>query len=126
MRRGATVLAAGAAFALLVAANLAAKDMPKSTAERVVLQVEGMTCTGCEAKVERALEKIEGVQSVSADYKTGKVVVRTKGKVDKAALRKAVDKTGFKVVDKPGADHSKVKYKDCKGSGCCSKNKSSI
>ncbi|NOZ56106.1 MAG: heavy-metal-associated domain-containing protein [Calditrichaeota bacterium] len=124
MRRGATVLAAAVVFAFLMAGNLVAKDSPKGAAEKIVLQVEGMTCTGCEAKVERALQKIEGVQSVDADYKTGKVVVQVKGKVDKEALRKAVDKTGFKVVDKPGMGGTKAKHKDCKGDGCCGKGKS--
>tara|TARA_Y100000310_G_C20180290_1_gene577801 strand:+ start:202 stop:582 length:381 start_codon:yes stop_codon:yes gene_type:complete len=37
------------------------------------LKVEGMTCSGCEQKVEEALKELKGVRSVNADYETGKL-----------------------------------------------------
>ncbi len=124
MRRGVVVLAVAAVFALVISGSLVAKDSPKQAAEKVVLRVEGMTCAGCEAKVEKALGKVKGVQHVDADYRSGKVVVQVSGKVDKTILRKAVDKAGFRVVDKPGTTSRKAKHKDCKGHDCCGKSKS--
>ena len=126
MRKAITVLAAVAALTFVLAGNLAAKESPKTPSKQVILQVDGMTCTGCEAKVERALQEVEGVQKVDADYRTGRVVVRTDGKVSKEKLEKAVEQTGFEVVDKhdAGSEHSKdchdKQRKDCeKKGGCC-------
>ena len=126
MKKAITVLAAVAALAFVLAGSLAAKESPTAASKQVILQVDGMTCTGCEAKVERALQKVEGVREVDADYKTGRVVVRTNGEVSKEKLEKAVEQTGFKVVDKHGAgsEHSKgchdKQHKGCeKKGGCC-------
>ncbi len=42
----------------------------------ITLSVEGMTCTGCEALIERRVKELPGVESVEADHKekTTKVV----------------------------------------------------
>ena len=37
------------------------------------LKLEGMTCSGCEQRIEEALQELKGVKSVDADYKTGKL-----------------------------------------------------
>lgn len=37
--------------------------------------VEGMTCNHCKMNVENSLKKMEGVQNVTADPTTGKVVI---------------------------------------------------
>ncbi|MHA6631906.1 heavy-metal-associated domain-containing protein [Pseudonocardia sichuanensis] len=40
------------------------------------VQVEGMTCTGCEQRIGTALRRIDGVREVSADHTSGRVRVR--------------------------------------------------
>lgn len=42
---------------------------------RKILQIEGMTCTGCETKIENSLKKLEGVQEVKAIYSSSKVYI---------------------------------------------------
>ncbi len=37
------------------------------------IKIEGMTCSGCKQKIEEALQEIDGVENVDADYKTGKL-----------------------------------------------------
>ncbi len=37
------------------------------------IKIEGMTCSGCKERIEKALQEIEGVESVDADYETGKL-----------------------------------------------------
>ncbi|HHY64414.1 MAG TPA: heavy metal transporter [Clostridiaceae bacterium] len=39
--------------------------------QRVILDIEGMTCTGCENRIRNALEKLEGVTDVRVDYVAG-------------------------------------------------------
>ncbi len=41
----------------------------------VLLQVEGMTCTGCEERIGKVLGRLEGVREARADHRTGQVRV---------------------------------------------------
>ncbi len=65
-----------------------------------VFEVEGMTCGGCEAHVESEVNKLDGILSVKASYKSANTVVEyDRTKVDLAAIRKAINSTGYKVTD---------------------------
>lgn len=50
--------------------------MTNPMAETMTLQVEGMTCMGCEQRVGTALRRVDGVRDVDADHRTGQVQVR--------------------------------------------------
>ena len=64
--------------------------------EEVVLNIKGMTCAGCEAKVKAALSSFEGVSDVNVSHKEGKAHLNVEeGKVDKAVLIQAVKQVGF-------------------------------
>ena len=54
-----------------------------------VMNVEGIMCPHCEAKVQKALGKLEGVESVVASHETGKVEVVCR---NKTSDRREVDK----------------------------------
>ncbi|MDD3269101.1 MAG: cation transporter [Syntrophomonadaceae bacterium] len=64
---------------------------------RTVLKVEGMTCNHCKMAVEKALKGVEGVTGAEVDLTKKEAVVA--GAADKAAMVKAVDQAGFKVVE---------------------------
>ena len=55
--------------------------------------VTGMTCAACSARVEKAVEKIEGVESVSVNLLTNSMAVE--GNVSEAELKKAVEDAGY-------------------------------
>lgn len=64
-----------------------------------VLQVDGMSCTGCERNVQFALSSLPGVKRVKADHKTKVVEVD----FDPAAngeeeIRQAIEDIGYTVV----------------------------
>ena len=59
----------------------------------VTLNVDGMTCQNCSARVENALNGIEGVWA-HADVSTGKVMVRMKEEVGEDILRRTVNDIG--------------------------------
>jgi copper chaperone CopZ len=63
--------------------------------EEVVLNVKGMTCAGCEARVKGALTACEGVTNAQVSHKDGKAVVQVEGKANKEELIEAVEKVGF-------------------------------
>ena len=64
-----------------------------------ILQVDGMTCGGCEASVTRILNAINGVDGVHASAETGKVVVELDEDVPEQMLRAAIEGAGFSVAN---------------------------
>ena len=62
------------------------------------LKVEGMMCEHCEARVKKALEGIEGVESAVADHNANTAVVTLSADVADDVLRKAVEDQDYKVL----------------------------
>ena len=62
------------------------------------LKVEGMMCSHCEARVKKALEAVEGVESAVADHNSGTAVVTLRAEVDDSVLIKAVEDQDYKVL----------------------------
>lgn len=58
-------------------------------------KVEGMTCGSCAARVERALEKVEGVESAEVNFATHHVRVKTAPAVTEPELAAAVERAGY-------------------------------
>ena len=60
-----------------------------------ILEVQGMTCEHCKAKVEKALEEIEGVEEVKVSL--FKKQAKVKGEnLEGEKLVKAVEEVGYK------------------------------
>ena len=74
----------------------------------VELPVEGMTCASCVGRVERALQKVPGVQSASVNLATARASVQASGAVDAPALIAAIAKAGYEAApvarEQPGAE----------------------
>jgi len=68
------------------------KTMPTN---EVVLQVGGMTCASCVARVEKALVKVPGVSSASVNLATERATVRALASVPVAMLKTAIEKAGY-------------------------------
>lgn len=63
----------------------------------ISLPIEGMTCASCVGRVEAALAKVEGVDSVTVNLATERADIRYAGSIDHAALIEAVEKAGYDV-----------------------------
>ncbi|WP_448653108.1 heavy metal translocating P-type ATPase [Pseudomonas fluorescens] len=59
------------------------------------LPISGMTCASCAGRVERALGKVPGVQSVSVNLANERAHVEVQGQMDPGILIAAVDKAGY-------------------------------
>lgn len=67
----------------------------------VIFEVEGMTCTGCENHIIFEVEKLEGIKSVNASYESGTASVEFFiFKVKEDDIINAINKTGYKIIDK--------------------------
>jgi copper chaperone len=65
----------------------------------LTLNVEGMSCGGCEKSIRNALLTHDGVTEVNASHEAGTVTVDFDDKkIQPAALREAIETAGFDVA----------------------------
>jgi len=60
------------------------------------LKIDGMSCTHCQTAVQRALERVAGVDAATVDLKTGRAKVE--GDADVEALLAAVRGEGYQAA----------------------------
>ena len=65
----------------------------------VTLQVQGMSCTGCEHRISNTLRRVEGVREAAADHTTGRVRVRVGPGVEPETLAAKITTAGYTVTD---------------------------
>ena len=66
---------------------------------RTVIKIEGMMCGMCEAHVNDAVRAAVSPEKVKSSHKKGTTELITEKEPDKNALREAVEKDGYKVLD---------------------------
>lgn len=64
--------------------------------ERITIDVEGMSCSGCESRVEKALNQTTGVKRADADHTEGTVDVVAESEED---VQQAIHYAGYEVVE---------------------------
>ena len=74
------------------------------------LQVSGMTCASCVARVEKALMKVPGVSSASVNLATRCATIESLSTVPVAALSAAVEQAGYGVNDVQDAKPQETKH----------------
>ncbi len=67
----------------------------------VTMQVEGMSCTGCEHRIGNSLRRVEGVREARADHTTGLVLVRVRvgPGVEPETLAAKITAAGYTVTE---------------------------
>ena len=78
-------------------ANDKDKTKEDTTMTTRTMKIEGMMCTHCSSRVEKALNAIDGV-SATVDLESKTATVHAEPQVDDAALKAAVEDAGYKVV----------------------------
>lgn len=73
---------------------------PTSAPQRIELEVHGLSCPFCAYGLERKLKKIEGLDSLNIDFRTGAVLmlVRDGSKATDQRIRELVRDAGFEVA----------------------------
>ncbi|KIR01354.1 Lead, cadmium, zinc and mercury transporting ATPase [Lachnospiraceae bacterium TWA4] len=62
------------------------------------LKIEGMMCENCERHVKKALEKLEGVDSVVASHEAGTAIASVNDKFSEEEAKAAIEKAGYTFV----------------------------
>ena len=62
------------------------------------MNIEGMMCPHCEARVKKVLEELDGVTEVIPSHKDGTAVVKMTSEVPDEILKKTVEDQGYKVL----------------------------
>ena len=65
---------------------------------KIVMKIGGMACGMCEAHVNDALRRVDGVKKTSSSYSKGQSEVIAEDTVDTDRLRAEVEQTGYKVL----------------------------
>ena len=68
---------------------------------KTVLKIEGMMCEGCVAKVQSALQSLNGVDSVDVNLRKGTATTVHRGLSDETLITAVVD-VGFRASVKRG------------------------
>lgn len=77
-----------------------AQQPASKTEQTAFIKIKGMTCDGCEHHVKQEVSKLKGIHQVQASYKNGNATVKYDSKkTSLAEIKKAVDATGYKVVE---------------------------
>lgn len=66
--------------------------------KKLIINVNGMSCEGCENRIKNAVKSIDGVESVSASHKDALVTVMAKDSVDEKVIKERIEDIGFEVV----------------------------
>ena len=68
---------------------------------KIEIKISGMSCTGCENRVENVLKNIENVESVNANYNTGIVEIETNNikDLDIDMIKETLEDLGYDILE---------------------------
>ena len=72
-------------------------DNLEETNMKKTMKIEGMMCGHCEARVKKALEALDGVESAEVSHEKGTAIVTLKSDVADSTLKQAVEAQDYKV-----------------------------
>lgn len=67
--------------------------------KEIKLQVKGMSCNGCEQRIQKVLARMEGILRSAADHQAEEVrVVFDPSRISEQALRSTIEQAGYEVI----------------------------
>lgn len=67
--------------------------------KEIILNVEGMVCTGCEKRVENSLKEIKNVKEVTANHENNRVIIKMEDEANINEIKDRIDELGFEVKE---------------------------
>ena len=68
---------------------------------KIEIRISGMSCTGCENRVENVLKNVENVKSVNANYNTGIIEIETNNikDLDIDMIKETLEDLGYDILE---------------------------
>ncbi|WP_010243063.1 heavy metal translocating P-type ATPase [Acetivibrio cellulolyticus] len=75
-------------------------------------KISGMSCSACAARIEKGLNKLEGIKNANVNYAVEKATVEFEdGFVNLGQIREAVKKLGYEAVEEEDGKQTKIELK---------------
>lgn len=65
---------------------------------KTVLKIDGMMCGMCESHINDTIRNAFSVKKVTSSHTKNQTVIISENEIDENQLRKAIDKTGYKLL----------------------------
>jgi len=66
--------------------------------KEIILNVEGIACSGCENRIQNAISKMEGIEKVVASHENKNVIITAKEDISEEAIKEKINDLGFSIV----------------------------
>jgi len=66
--------------------------------KEIKLKIKGMVCKGCENRIKNALQNIDKVKSVVANYEIEEVIIEFKEEIEVSLIKEAIENLGFEIM----------------------------
>lgn len=77
---------------------------------KTTLKIDGMMCGMCESHINDTIRQGFKIKKVTSSHVKGTTEIVSEGSLDEKALREAIGKTGYKVLDVKTEPYEKKKF----------------
>lgn len=77
---------------------------------KTTLRIDGMMCSMCESHVNDTIRQSFNIKKVSSSHSKGTTEIISENSLDENALREAVGKTGYKVLEVKTEPYEKKRF----------------
>ena len=77
---------------------------------KTTLTIDGMMCSMCESHINDTVRSACRIRSVKSSHSKGVTEIISEAPLDEAALREAIGKTGYKVLDIQSTPYEKKRF----------------
>ncbi len=60
--------------------------------------IKGMHCEHCKKRIEEALKKVENIQKLKIDLKSGKTIIKYTGDLDISIINNIITELGYEIT----------------------------
>ena len=77
---------------------------------KTTLKIDGMMCSMCESHINDTVRRDFQVKKISSSHSKGITEIISEGELDETALREAIGKTGYQVLESHAEPYEKKKF----------------
>lgn len=92
-----------------------------------VLNIQGMTCAACAKRIEKTVQKLDGIEEANVNLATEKLFIEyDKGNLSLDTIKEAVEKIGYEVIEKTNSSNVTIPIGGMTCAACAQRVEKSI